>query len=103
MNENIKKLLEKVEKDKELQAKFEKVKELDEAYKLAASVQGGFTKEEFVEWAREVSKASVQDMSDKDIEKIAGGLPNNILATKSIIAPPVLPVLSKVPPIWLNS
>ena len=84
MNENIKMLMEKVQADKELQAKFAKLKDPEEAYKLAASVQGGFTKEEFIAEMKKISEermdelseddiARVSDLADEDLEKVAGG------------------------------
>ena len=45
MNENIKKLLEKVAQDPELSAKMRAIQDPDEAYKVASSLQDGFTKE----------------------------------------------------------
>ncbi len=48
MNENIKKFLEKAAQDPELTAKMSAAQNPDEAYKLASSVQDGFTREEFI-------------------------------------------------------
>ena len=47
MNENIKKFLEKVARDPELTAKMRAVQDPDEAYRLASSLQDGFTKEDY--------------------------------------------------------
>ena len=73
MNENIKKFLEKVEASPELQAKFSQIRNPDEAYKLAASIQDGFSKDEFVTEMTKLYEAQVVDLSDEDIAKIAGG------------------------------
>ena len=74
MNENIKKFLEKVEQSPELQAKFDQIRDPDEAYKLAASIQGGFTKDEFITEMKKIYEETIQDLSDEDVAKIAGGL-----------------------------
>ena len=83
MNENIKAFFEKVQADKELQAKFAKLKNPEETYKLAASVQGGFTKEELFaevlkrreeEGISEEDIARVADLSDEDLASVAGGV-----------------------------
>ena len=74
MNENIKKFLEKVQQSPELQAKFAQIRNPDEAYKLAASIQDGFSKEEFIAEMKKLYEAAIQDLSDEDIAKIAGGL-----------------------------
>ena len=74
MNENIKKLLEKVEQSPELQAKFSQIRNPNEAYKLAASIQDGFTKDEFITEMTKLYEAAIQDLSDEDIAKIAGGV-----------------------------
>ena len=73
MNENIKKFLEKVEQSPELQAKFSQIRNPNEAYKLAASIQDGFSKEEFITEMTKLYEAAIQDLSDEDIAKIAGG------------------------------
>ena len=74
MNENIKAFLEKVEASPELQAQFAQIRNPEEAYKLASSVQGGFTKEEFVSEMTKLYEAQIADLSDEDIAKVAGGL-----------------------------
>ena len=73
MNENIKAFLEKVEASPELQAQFAQIRNPEEAYKLASSVQGGFTKEEFVSEMTKIYEAQIADLSDEDIAKVAGG------------------------------
>ena len=73
MNENIKKFLEKVEASPELQAKFSQIRNPDEAYKLAASIQDGFSKEELITEMTKLYEAAIQDLSDEDLAKVAGG------------------------------
>lgn len=85
MNENMKALIEKAQADKELRAKFAKITDLEEAYKLASSVQGGFTREEFVAEMKKIREAfmgdltgddinQVSDLSDDDLARVAGGV-----------------------------
>ena len=83
MNENIKKLLAKVEQSPELQAKFAQIRDPEEAYKLAASIQDGFSKEEFIAEMTKIYNEAVKDLSEEDIAKIAGGLSD---VAKSAIA-----------------
>ncbi|SEH33006.1 Nif11-like leader peptide family RiPP precursor [Selenomonas sp. KH1T6] len=72
-NENIRKFLDKLGKDKELQEKFSQIRDPGEAYKLAASVQDGFTKEEFVTEMKRLYEEMTKDLSDEDLAKVAGG------------------------------
>ena len=74
MNENIKAFLAKLEQSPDLQAQFAQIRDPEEAYKLAASIQGGFTKEEFVSEMTKLYEAQIADLSDEDIAKVAGGL-----------------------------
>ena len=74
MNENIQKFLAKLEQSPELQAQFAKIRNPEEAYKLAASVQDGFTKEELITELKKIYEAAIQDLSEEDIAKIAGGI-----------------------------
>lgn len=89
MNENIKSLFEKVQADKELQAKFAEVRTPEEAYQLASSIQGGFTKEELMEAAQQLRSsqgdelseddiASVCDLSDSELSQFANGGHKNV-------------------------
>ena len=73
MNENIKKFFEQVAKDTELQKKLSQFATPEEAYGFASGVQGGFTKDEFVAVMKKVLENSVQDFSEDDLAKIAGG------------------------------
>ncbi len=72
-NENIMRFLEKVAEDKEMQAKFAIIRNPEEAYKLASSVQGGFTQEEFVAEMKKLFEEATKELSDDDIAKLAGG------------------------------
>lgn len=74
MNENIKAFLEKVTEDQELQAKLSEIRDPDEAYALASSVQGGFTKEEFVTEMTKIKEAMDENLSEADLAKSAGGM-----------------------------
>lgn len=88
MNENIKLFLEKFAQDEELQAKFRSIKDADEAFAAASAVQGGFTKDEFVETMTSLSQSG--EISDDDVVAVAGGgkgiseLPPAISATVSL-------------------
>ena len=70
MNENIMLLLKKVEQDASLAAKFKNATNPDEAYALAASIQTGFTKEEFISAMEQINSG---ELSDDDMAAIAGG------------------------------
>ena len=84
MNENIKKLLEKVEQSPDLQDQFSQIRDPEEAYKLAASVQVGFTKEEFVSEMKKLYEAQIANLSEEDIAKIAGGVSQSELVAFSL-------------------
>jgi predicted ribosomally synthesized peptide with nif11-like leader len=73
MNENIKAFLQKVAADESLQAQFKGIKDPDKAYELAASIQGGFSKDEFIAAMKELRAKMSRDLSDDDLEKAAGG------------------------------
>ena len=73
MNEKIRLFLEKLEADQELQAKFSQIRDADEAYALAASVQDGFTKEEFITEMTKIKEIMDENLSDEDMAKSAGG------------------------------
>jgi predicted ribosomally synthesized peptide with nif11-like leader len=82
MNENVKVFLQKVAEDKELQEQFKEIKDPDKAYELATSVQGGFSKDEFVEAMKDLKAKMSRDLSDDDLEKVAGGEDCNNSTTK---------------------
>jgi predicted ribosomally synthesized peptide with nif11-like leader len=73
MNENIKIFLQKVSEDESLQEQLKAIKDPDKAYEFAASVQSGFTKEEFKNTMKELKAKMSRDLSDDDLEKAAGG------------------------------
>ena len=71
MNGNIVMFLKQVEQDEALIAKLNAIKDPDEAYALAASVQDGFTKEEFVAAMEGIRDG---DLTADDLGKLAGGI-----------------------------
>ncbi len=81
MNENIRKFLEKLAKDEELQAKLAKIRDPEEAYKLAGSVQDGFTKEEFIAEMKKIYAEITKDLSEEDVAKLAGGITGQEIAS----------------------
>ena len=96
MNENLQALLQKVAESEELQSRFAKVSTPEEAYEVAKEIQGGFTKEEFLEAAKALAEAADEDISDADLASAAGGMDepvdqkvmgNNVV---TIMAPPVI-------------
>jgi len=94
MNENIKALLEKVAADAELQAKFSQFKNPEEAYELAASIQPGFTKEEFVTEMKKIKEAMDEDLTDADLAKSAGGDADTVVETVTISVATVVSAVS---------
>ena len=80
MNESIKKFLEKLAQDPELIAKLSAIQDPDEAYKLASSVQDGFTREEFITAMKEIAAAD-GDLTDADLKKFAGGVDTTVMIT----------------------
>ena len=82
MNENIKILLEKLSKDEAIGAKLKTITDPDEAFALVSSIQGGYTKEEFVEAMKAVAAAGSGELSDDEVAAAAGGMSSN---AKSII------------------
>ena len=74
MNENIKLFLEKLESDPELQEKIIAEKDPDKVYLIASSVQGGFTKEEFIEEMTKIKTDMDENLTDEDLAKSAGGI-----------------------------
>ena len=86
MNENIKLFLEKLSEDEEMQAKISQVRDPDEAYAIASSIQGGFTKEEFVEEMTRLKAAMDESLTDEDLAQAAGGMSDSAAMTISITA-----------------
>ena len=81
MNENIKSLLEKIEADPDLQAKFTQAKDPDEAYAIASSVQEGFTKEEFIDAMTKIKAAMEENLTEEDLAKSAGGMETSYIVS----------------------
>lgn len=74
MNENLKNFIMKLGEDSELQEKMKQCKSPEEAYKLATSVSDGYSQEEFVEVMKILSKGQTDELSEEDLEQVAGGL-----------------------------
>ena len=77
MNENIKALMARIAGSEELQAKFAELDTLEKAYEFACTLQGGFTKEEFLD-AVEALNNENGDISDEDLAAAAGGTGDGI-------------------------
>ena len=73
MNENILKMLELISQDEEAQKKFATIRDPDEAYALATSIHGGYTKEEFIQAMTALRDQMNQDLSEDDLAAAAGG------------------------------
>ena len=73
MNENVLKLLDLMSKDEDLQKKFAAIHDVDEAYALAVSVLGGYTKEEFIATVTALQEQMATDLNEKDLSAAAGG------------------------------
>ena len=71
MSENISLLFQKVQEDEALAEKFKSITNPDEAYALAASLQDGFTKEEFLSAMEQINSG---ELSDDDLAAMAGGV-----------------------------
>ena len=78
MNENIVLLLKRAEQDEALVEKFKGISSPDEAYALASSIQGGFTKEEFIAAMDEIRK---DELSDTDLKSLAGGDADDVVGS----------------------
>lgn len=76
MNENIKLLVDKLSKDEAAVAKLKTIKDPDEAYALVSSIQGGFTKEEFIETMQKISGDG--ELSDDEVAAAAGGSASDV-------------------------
>ena len=70
MSENISLFFQKVQEDEALAEKFKSITNPDEAYALAASLQDGFTKEEFLSVMEQINSG---ELSDDDLAAMAGG------------------------------
>ena len=96
MNENIKKFLEKLEQSPDLQAQFSQIHDPEEAYKLAASVQDGFTKEEFISEMKKIYEAEYEGLSEEDLDKVAGGLTDEEAAIIFSVGAPVMAAIAAI-------
>ena len=89
MNENLKILFEKLEKDEAALAKLKAVKDPDEAYALVSAIQGGYTKDEFLDVVKQIQGAADGELSDNEVAAAAGGMSSSvkesIVATSTII------------------
>ena len=81
MNESIVLFLQKVEKDEALAAKLSAIRSPDEAYALAASVQEGFTMEEFVAAMEQIRNG---ELSADELARMSGGSVDDTLISTSI-------------------
>ena len=81
MNEKIVLFLKKLEKDEALVAKLSAIRNPDEAYALAASVQDGFTKEEFVATMEGIRNG---ELSADELARMSGGSDDDINLSASI-------------------
>ena len=73
MNENINIMLEKLAKDEETLKKLSAVRDPDEAYAIVIAIQGGYTKDEFVETMKALNEQLNQDLDEKDLATASGG------------------------------
>ena len=74
-NESLKAFLAKLADDEEAMARLKACKDTDEAYAFASSIQDGFTKEEFEEFALKAYETfGTVELTDEDLNALAGGL-----------------------------
>lgn len=74
MNGNIRIFLEKLGTDEAAQAKLQAAANPDEAYELARSIQGGFSREEFIDVMKKIASMTQEgELSDEEVEAAAGG------------------------------
>ncbi len=78
MNEKIALFLKKIEGDEALAARFQGVTNPDEAYAIAASMQDGFTKEEFIAAMDAIRN---DELSDADLKSLAGGDADDVVGS----------------------
>ena len=86
MNENLKMFLQKVAADEKIQAKMKSFTDIDEAYDYAVSIQDGYSKEEFEAVMVEITKGSAEndEISDDDLENVAGGIISEARGFKAV-------------------
>jgi predicted ribosomally synthesized peptide with nif11-like leader len=73
MNVNLKKFLDVLNKDKAVQEKFAAAKSPEEAFEIAAAIQGGYTFEELKDAMVAIQQSIKNELSDKDLDAVAGG------------------------------
>ncbi len=73
MDENVRIMLEKLANDEEAMRKLSAVRNPDEAYAIVSAIQGGFTKEEFIETMKTLNGQISQDLSENDLVHTSGG------------------------------
>ena len=82
MNENLREMMRIMAEDETLQAKMKAAPGPDEAYSVACSIHGGYTKEEFVSFMRELQDtASEGELSDDDLAAVSGGVSSLVIIT----------------------
>ena len=74
MNENIQIMLQKLSDDEETLKKLTAIHDPEEAYALVSSLQGGYTREEFIEAMNAFSEQLNADLNSGDLAKAAGGV-----------------------------
>lgn len=73
MNENLKQVLSQVGEMPEIQEKLKSAGSLDEVYEIMQSVQSGYTLDEFKAAMAELKDAKTEELSDEDLDSVAGG------------------------------
>ena len=73
MNENLKQAILKVKEMAEVQEKLTKAETLEEAYEIMQSVGSGFTLDEFKAAMEEMNKADSGELTDEQLDAVAGG------------------------------
>lgn len=87
MNEKLMELLEEVQKNEELQAKVKEVKTVEELYSITTQYVDGYSLDELKEGLKFIkSQASESngELSDEDLEMVAGGSITNKQPNKPI-------------------
>ena len=86
MNNNLIELIKKIAADEEKQVKMQSFTNKDEAYDYAVSIQDGYSKEEFEAVMVEITKGSAEndEISDDDLENVAGGIISEARGFKAV-------------------
>ncbi len=86
MNNNLIELIKKIAADEEKQVKMQSFTDIDEAYDYAVSIQDGYSKEEFEAVMVEITKGSAEndEISDDDLENVAGGIISEARGFKAV-------------------